>query len=308
MQRIYRGYPQRVSMEETAPENWMTAGGGQEVWPQADYMQGGYGQSAYGQSTYGQSGYPQNNYVQNNYPPNGKRVYAPNVYAQYGGLPPVDMMYPMDMMFMEMSPMDQEADMMDPMAPMDPVAVNLSDMDPGAVNSSASADPSLLMDPPAEPQDQNPAGAAAPSQPSETAQVRARQEISGQTEPVVQTEAAMAFESGSAPKPYMLYNREQQVRENTAENRRRMNALQQDYFKGLYPQSVRSRQQLVEEACDGLEHEGSFLYDEYPDRTDVYRTRDVICQNAVSRGLSEDRDLTQVLLVDEMGRRRMQKG
>lgn len=42
-----------------------------------------------------------------------------------------------------------------------------------------------------------------------------------------------------------------------------------DYMKQLYPRSTRLIQELIEDACDRLEYEGSILFDEYPDRLQV---------------------------------------
>ncbi|MCX4315530.1 MAG: hypothetical protein OSJ52_02665 [Lachnospiraceae bacterium] len=39
-----------------------------------------------------------------------------------------------------------------------------------------------------------------------------------------------------------------------------------DYMKQLYPRSSVQIQELIEEACDKLEYEGSIMFDEYPDR------------------------------------------
>lgn len=39
-----------------------------------------------------------------------------------------------------------------------------------------------------------------------------------------------------------------------------------DYMKQLYPRSSVKIQELIEEACDKLEYEGSIMFDEYPDR------------------------------------------
>lgn len=108
--------------------------------------------------------------------------------------------------------------------------------------------------------------------------------------------------------PYMLYRRENQTAQADVPTAARRRLMEQEYFVGLYPQSVRRRQRLVEEMVDHIDHNASFLYDEYPDRSDVYRTRDQICRECSARGMEEDRDMTQVLLVDELSRRRMQKG
>ncbi|MGN0383760.1 MAG: hypothetical protein ACI4DS_05770 [Eubacterium sp.] len=39
-----------------------------------------------------------------------------------------------------------------------------------------------------------------------------------------------------------------------------------EYIKRMYPKQMRELQDIVEEECDRLEYEGSFMYDEYPDK------------------------------------------
>ena len=42
-------------------------------------------------------------------------------------------------------------------------------------------------------------------------------------------------------------------------------------FQELYPSLARQIQPLVEEACDRMEYEGSFMFDEYPDQLTIHR-------------------------------------
>lgn len=46
---------------------------------------------------------------------------------------------------------------------------------------------------------------------------------------------------------------------------------ERDYWQQLYPEEVRRVQRAVEQACDQVDYEGSFLYDEYPDRIALQR-------------------------------------
>lgn len=103
--------------------------------------------------------------------------------------------------------------------------------------------------------------------------------------------------------PYMVYRRDSRISEPVDERKRR--AQEAEYLKGLYPLKVRKHQCLVEEACDRLEYAGSPMYDEFPDREFLYRTRDQIVRNALERGLEREPELTQVLLINEMNRRRL---
>lgn len=105
------------------------------------------------------------------------------------------------------------------------------------------------------------------------------------------------------PKPYMLYRREDQIPQ-WRDNERLRRRSDSEYFKGLYPQSMRQSQRLVEEWCDRFDRPGSPMYDDYPDREMVYGMRDGILRSAGEQGIEADRDIVQVLLLQEMIRRR----
>ena len=78
-------------------------------------------------------------------------------------------------------------------------------------------------------------------------------------------QALHAMERSGDLMPYMLYRREEQAgRRSAALEKRRFQDL--EYFKGLYPRSVRRCQSFVEACCDRYDHPGSPIYDEYPDR------------------------------------------
>jgi len=81
----------------------------------------------------------------------------------------------------------------------------------------------------------------------------------------------------------------------------------------MYPQDARKIQSLVERECDKMEHEGSMMFDEYPDRM-LFR---MLCRN-IYRELQDDEEtkspvidrgdlflqLIEVMLMQEMYRRR----
>lgn len=82
----------------------------------------------------------------------------------------------------------------------------------------------------------------------------------------------------------------------------------------LYPRDARRIQSLVSRECDKMEHEGSMMFDEYPDRF-LFR---LLCRN-IYRELKENEDegqmtgldrndpfmqLIEVMLMQEMYRRR----
>lgn len=51
--------------------------------------------------------------------------------------------------------------------------------------------------------------------------------------------------------------------------RAKLMELEEDnaYLQYLYPQTTRQILALIEEACDRLEYAGSFMFDQYPDKT-----------------------------------------
>ena len=100
-----------------------------------------------------------------------------------------------------------------------------------------------------------------------------------------------------------------------------------DRMKELYPKEARKIQQIVEEECDKMEYDGSLMFDEYPDRVMLKKLCDEIYDrgdpmDAAEMETEETRrrrpemypppshrrrpgmDLVQVLLFDEMFRRR----
>lgn len=44
-----------------------------------------------------------------------------------------------------------------------------------------------------------------------------------------------------------------------------------EFMKGMYPRAAKLVLQSIEEECDKLEYEGSCMFDEYPDRTNISR-------------------------------------
>ena len=105
-------------------------------------------------------------------------------------------------------------------------------------------------------------------------------------------QALHAMERSGDLMPYMLYRREEQAgRRSAALEKRRFR--DPEYFKGLYPRSVRRCQSFVEACCDRYDHPGSPIYDEYPDR--------VLLRE---QGEDMDQDLVWLLTLQEILRRR----
>ena len=104
--------------------------------------------------------------------------------------------------------------------------------------------------------------------------------------------------------PWMLYRREEQ---GGAAYQPLELRIRQDDLRELYPASAKRSQILAEEACDRLEYPGSPMYDEYPDREFLYRELAEIAERHPDQKekRQEERDLLQVLFVNEMYRRRI---
>ena len=79
-----------------------------------------------------------------------------------------------------------------------------------------------------------------------------------------------------------------------------------DYMRRMMPDSGRMLFDLMEDLCDRLEYEGSFLYDECPDKATIQNLTDKIFEK-----ISEDqtsalsfKDFIQTILCDEIFYRR----
>ena len=95
-----------------------------------------------------------------------------------------------------------------------------------------------------------------------------------------------------------------------------------DYFRQLYPNTVRSIQSAVDDECDKLEYDGSFMFDEYPDKVTLERIVDRIYErmqeleempqveaNSLYYGYPRRRpnylhDIVTILLLNELFNRR----
>ena len=91
-----------------------------------------------------------------------------------------------------------------------------------------------------------------------------------------------------------------------------------EYMKSMYPMTVKRILPFVEEECDRMSYEGSMIYDEYPDQLQIRLMCNRIYDRAnrqrpkddfememqVSRNDDQLRDLIQILLFQELFRRR----
>ena len=110
--------------------------------------------------------------------------------------------------------------------------------------------------------------------------------------------------------PYMLYNRQEQIPFLEVPDAGKWFQIEQEYFKGLYPLSMRRWQRLAEEESQQHDYPGSPMYDEYPDREFLYQARDRMVRRSAEWGQEKDdrnRDLAFLLLLGEISRRRTMK-
>lgn len=77
-----------------------------------------------------------------------------------------------------------------------------------------------------------------------------------------------------------------------------------DYMRRMTPNSARKLAEMIEDSCDRLEYEGSFLYDECPDKTTLLDMTDRIYNNLASREAPTLKDFIQTMLCDEILYRR----
>jgi len=77
-----------------------------------------------------------------------------------------------------------------------------------------------------------------------------------------------------------------------------------DYMHRMIPDTSRRLSEMIDDACDRLEYEGSFLYDECPDKTTLLDMTDKIYENLTSRETPTLKDLIQTMLCDEILYRR----
>ena len=84
-----------------------------------------------------------------------------------------------------------------------------------------------------------------------------------------------------------------------------------EYLQQMYPAQAKKYQKIIAETLDHIDYEGSMIYDEYPDKWQVYRlTQMILDKISKSEGESSDMDsehmteFVQVLVFYEIYRRR----
>ena len=85
-----------------------------------------------------------------------------------------------------------------------------------------------------------------------------------------------------------------------------------EYLQEMYPMEAKRYQKVIAEILDRLDYEGSVIYDEYPDKWQIYRLTQVVLDKLKQDGSSgqteQDWDRTaefvQVLLCGEIYKKR----
>lgn len=78
-----------------------------------------------------------------------------------------------------------------------------------------------------------------------------------------------------------------------------------EYLQEMYPVEAKRYQKVIAEILDRLDYEGSMIYDEYPDKWQIYRLTQLTVDKLKKTGEEEPAvDLIQVLLCYEIYKRR----
>ena len=91
----------------------------------------------------------------------------------------------------------------------------------------------------------------------------------------------------------------------------RIERMDFEYMKSLYPDIPKRILPYIEEECDRMEYENSMLYDEYPDKLQLGLMCGRACKNIEKneKGIDKEemrnlRDLVEVMLYQELYKRR----
>lgn len=87
-----------------------------------------------------------------------------------------------------------------------------------------------------------------------------------------------------------------------------------EYLQEMYPAEAKKYRKVIVDVLDRLDYEGSMIYDEYPDRWQIYRLTQIIVDRIKDQAAAEAggsgkskegvEELVQVLLCGEIYRRR----
>ncbi len=78
-----------------------------------------------------------------------------------------------------------------------------------------------------------------------------------------------------------------------------------EYLQEMYPVEAKKCQKVIAEILDRLDYEGSMIYDEYPDKWQIYRLTQIVVDKLIESGEAEPvTDFVQVLLCYEIYKKR----
>ena len=84
-----------------------------------------------------------------------------------------------------------------------------------------------------------------------------------------------------------------------------------EYLQQMYPSQAKKYQKIIAETLDHMDYEGSMIYDEYPDKWQIYRLTQMIVEkirksDQENADMDEDRltEFVQILLFYEIYRKR----
>lgn len=86
-----------------------------------------------------------------------------------------------------------------------------------------------------------------------------------------------------------------------------------EYLQEMYPVEAKKYQKVIAETLERLDYEGSMIYDEYPDKWQIYRLTQIIVDKLKQQGSTENEndedwgritEFVQVLLCYEIYKKR----
>lgn len=85
-----------------------------------------------------------------------------------------------------------------------------------------------------------------------------------------------------------------------------------EYLQEMYPEEARKYQKVIGEVLDRIDYEGSMIYDEYPDKWQIYRLTQVVVDKLKQDGNADQTEqewnriteFVQVLLCCEIYKKR----
>ncbi len=78
-----------------------------------------------------------------------------------------------------------------------------------------------------------------------------------------------------------------------------------EYLQEMYPVEAKKYQKVIVDILDRLDYEGSMIYDEYPDKWQIYRLTQIVVDRLKQDGEEEPAaDFVQVLLCYEIYKKR----